>query len=181
MFGKYSEKAIKKINERLGAGHRVKPYDMTDPDDLKQALLTAVAAYRDYNHYREALIGLEENYDESLEYCDTTAWLDMETAPGRVDSLTADGYASLYAAADVFEKLTERARENCVKIIKTVLSETPETQNHVFGCVYDIEPKDMDARISELFEMLEETEYHQSMPDNLEAVLKLMYEHWPRG
>ena len=55
MNNKYSEEAIARINARLGAGHRVKPYDLTKPDDLKQALLVTVAAYRDYRHYRESL------------------------------------------------------------------------------------------------------------------------------
>ena len=178
MFGKYSEAAIEKINARLGTGHRVKPYDLTNVEDLKQALLVTVAAYRDYEYYKDSLVELSENYDESLEYCDTAAWLDLANAPDKVDDLIADGDAVLNAAADVFEKLSNRARKNCVRIVKAVLAAPPEVQKSVVGCAYNIKPKDAEAKIEELFEMLGEVEYHHAMPENLNAFLELMKEVW---
>lgn len=39
-------------------------------------------------------------------------------------------------------------------------------------------PRDMDARIEELFDMLGEVDYHHSMPDNRDAFLELMKEQW---
>lgn len=178
MFGDYSEEAMQRINARLGAGHRVKPYDLTSAADLKQALLVTVAAYRDYWNYKNTLIELEENYDESLEYCDTASWLDMGCAPEKADVLTVEGMTVLNAASDVFDKLTERAKRNCVKIVKAVLSAPPATQKTVFGHEYKIEPQGMDARIDELFDMLDETDYHHSMPENLNAFLEVMNEQW---
>ena len=178
MFNKYNDEIMERINARLGAGHRVKPYDLTSAKDLKDALLVTVAAYRDYWHYRNSLIGLTDNYDESLEYCDTAAWLDLAQASEKVDGLTVEGFSVLYAATDVFDRLTERAKANCARIVKAVLSAPPATQNLVFGRAYKIESGDMDARIGELFDMLGEAEYHQSMPKNLEVFLEVMSEQW---
>lgn len=178
MIDKYSEEIMERINARLGAGHRVKPYDLTSAKDLKDALLVTVAAYRDYWHYRNSLIELTDNYDESLEYCDTAAWLDLEQTPAKVDDLTVEGFTALYAATDVFDRLTERAKANCAKIVKAILSAPPATQKLVFGQAYQIDPRDMDARIGKLFEMLGEAEYHQSMPDNLKVFLEVTEEQW---
>lgn len=178
MFGIYSDGAIKRVNELLGKGHRAKPYDLADAGDLNQALLVAVAAYRDYWHYRDALILLEDDYDESIEYCDTAAWLTMSAMPDKVDSLTVDGYAALNAAVDVFDKLTERAMKSCAIVVKAALSAPPAVQMSVLGRVYKIRARDMDARINELLETLSEVEYHKAMPDNLAAFLKLMEGMW---
>lgn len=178
MFDNYSDEAMKRIDARLGAGHRVKPYDLTSAADLKQALLVTVAAYRDYWNYKNTLAGLEENYDESLEYCDTAAWLDLELAPEKADELIVDGMAVLNAATDVFDRLAERAKGNCAKIVKAVLTAPPSTQRLIFGCEYKIKPQDMDAKIDELFDMLGEAEYHQSMPENLNTFLEVMREQW---
>jgi len=178
MFGKYSEAAIEKINARLGTGHRVKPYDLTNVEDLKQALLVTVAAYRDYVYYRDSLIELSESYDESLEYCDTAAWLDLANAPDKADALIADGDAALNAASDIFEMLSVRAKKNCATVVKAILAAPPEAQNSVFGCAYNIKPKAADAKIEELFEMLGEVEYHHAMPENLNTFLELMKEVW---
>jgi hypothetical protein len=178
MSKNYNEAAMKKINAILGAGHRVKPYDLTKVSDLNQALQVMVASYRDYRHYENSLRSLEDNYDESLEYCETAAWLDLDEAPEEVDSLIVEGFEVLAAAADVFEKLAGRAKENCVKIIKTVLTAPPATQNAVFGHAYKIKPQDIDAKIKELFEMLEEAEYHHSMPENLNTFLCVMKDIW---
>jgi hypothetical protein len=175
---RYSEEAINRINSILGAGHRVKPYDLTSAKDLKDALLATVAAYRDYRHYTESLAGIAEDYDESLEYCETTAWLDLSQKPENVDALTVEGFAALGAAADVFEKLTERAEKNCATVVKAALSAPPATQKAVLGRAYKIAPKDMDAKIAELFEMLGEAEYHKAMPDNLKTFLEVMEEVW---
>lgn len=178
MLEKYSNEAMKRINMILGEGHRVKPYDLTKTADLKQALQTTVAAFMDYYHYRVSLDDLSENYDESLEYCETAAWLDLENAPDRVDDLIVEGFSVLAAASDVFEKLTERAKMNCAKVIKAILTAPPATQRMVFGREYQIEPQGMDAKIEELFSMIGEVEYHQAMPDNLKTFLSLMEEQW---
>lgn len=179
MFDKYNDEIMGRINARLGAGHRVKSYDLTSAKDLKDALLVTVAAYRDYWHYRNTLIGLTDNYDESLEYCDTAAWFDLAQASEKADDLTVEGFSVLYAATDVFDKLTERAKANCAKIVKAILSAPPATQNLVFDRAYRIEQGEMDARIDELFDMLGEADYHQSMPDNLAVFLEVMSEQWP--
>lgn len=175
---RYSEEAIRRINSILGAGHRVKPYDLTKAKDLSDALLATVAAYRDYRHYRGSLASLADNYDESLEYCETTAWLDLSSAPDKVDPLTVEGFAALGAAEDVFEQLTERAKKNCTVIVKAVLSAPPAIQKTVFGRAYKMAPKDMDEQIAALFEALSETEYHQAMPENLKTFLEVMEDEW---
>jgi len=141
-------------------------------------LLQTVAAYRDYWYFKSTLIGLVESFDESLEYCDTAVWFDLAQAPETGDDLTAEGVAVLDAAAAVFEKLTERAKINCAKIVKAALSAPPSTQSAMFGRAYRIAPKDMDARIDELFDMLGEADYHYSMPENLEVFLEVMKEQW---
>jgi len=178
MRDKYSAEAIQKINLVLGAGHRVKPYDLTSAQDLKEALLVTVGAYRDYCEYTGRLIDLEENFDESLEYCDTAAWLDLARGSGQADELTVEGFAALLAAVDAFNKLSERAKENCAKIVKAVLSAPAATQKIVLGCEYKIEEPNMDARIAELFEALGEAEYYTSLPQNLEIFLDTAKEQW---
>jgi len=169
---------IETINEYMSEGHRVKPYDLTSAKDLNEALLVTVATYRDYWHYENTLVRLEDNFDESLEYSDTAAWFNLSLAPEDVDDLTQEGLAVLNAATVVFDRLTERAKKNCARIVKTILDAPPTTQKLVFGCVYKIEPGDMDARIGELFDMLGEVEYHHAMPKNRDAFLELMSEQW---
>lgn len=178
MQGKYTAEAIRKINSILGAGHRVKPYDLTSAADLKESLLVTVAAYRDYQEYQDRLIGIEENFDESLEYCDTAAWLDLARGADEVDDLTIEGFSALIAATNVFGRLSERAKKNCTRVVKAVLSAPSATQKLVLGREYKIKPQDMGARIEELFEVLGEAEYHQAMPKNLEVFLEVMEEQW---
>jgi hypothetical protein len=178
MQEKYTAEAIRKINSIMGAGHRVRPYDLSNAADLKEALLVTVAAYRDYQENQDRLAGLEEDFDESLEYCDIAVWLDLAHGEDEIDSLTVEGFSSLIAAADAFGRLEERARKNCARIVKAILTASPATQRNVLGCAYKIEPQEIDEKTEALFEMLQEAEYHQAMPDNLEVFLEIMKEQW---
>jgi hypothetical protein len=178
MLSKYTEDVVDRINARFGAGHRVKPYNLKNADDLKQALLVSVAAYRDYKNYRDELIGISDSFDESIEYCDTATWLDLENAPDEADELVTQGFASLAASIASFDALTERAKANLTKTIKAVLSAPSAVQIAVFGHEYRIAPKEIDTRINGLFIMLDETEYYQAMPENLNVFLHLMQEQW---
>ena len=78
----------------------------------------------------------------------------------------------------MFDKLTERAKTNCARIVKAILSAPPATQKLVFGRAYQMDPRDMDMRIEALFETLGEAEYHHSMPENLKVFLGVMEEVW---
>jgi hypothetical protein len=174
MSSNYSEFVMGRLNRNLGGGHRVKPYDLSSANDLSQALLTSVAAFRDYTHYRDTLMTIGEDYDETLEYCDTAAWLDLSMAPGRVDELIAEGEDALASAAEVFSMIADRAKDNCANVVKAALSAHPFIQKTVLGRSYNIKPEEMDEKISDLLEFFQEDEYCYAMPDNLKAFLKLM-------
>ena len=176
MLDKENRKAVEALNKKLGTRHRTKPYDFKNADDLKQALTLAVAAYRDYWHYVCVLTELESDYDESLENYDVASWLNL--GGNKADALSAECADSLGAAWELFNSLAERAKEHCQQMIKTVLSTPPQTQKAVLGRAYKTDPKKVDAMIAELFDVLDEEEYFNPIPDNFRVFLKLLEEQW---
>ena len=178
LFDKENLRIIKTINAGMGTRHRDKPYDLNNTDDLKQALLLTIAAYRDYWHYWVTLESINENFDESLEYYDTATWFSLGNAPGKADELSLTAAATLNKARHAFEGLAERAKENCALIIKAALSTPPTTQKDVLGRSYEFKPDEIDDRIDELLGELDEKPYHYEMPKNRDALLKLMKEKW---
>ena len=169
MLDKENREAVKTLNRNLGTKHRVKPYDLNSPGDLKQALELAVAAYRDYWHYAQVLGGIGEDFDESLEHYDTATWLDLK--PGQTDALSTECARSVDAARKLFDELKERAGERFAFILKTVLLSEPASLN-VFGTAYKIEPGKIDEIIADTIESLDEAEYFHPIPENFKLLLK---------
>ena len=178
LFDKENLRIIKTINAGMGTRHRDKPYDLNNTDDLKQALLLTTAAYRDYWHYWVTLETINENFDESLENYDTATWFNIGNAPGKADELSLKAAAALNKARLAFDELKERAKKNCALIIKAVLSTPPTAQKNVLGRSYEIKPEEIDDRIDELLDELDESPYHYEMPKNRDALLKLMKGKW---
>ena len=180
MFDKEDNENIRRFNAFSGMKHRNKPYDLNSAADLTDALLLAVAAYRDYWYYQITLDNLVESYDESLEYYDTASWINLGLAPDKVDDLAYDGVSALDEALRTFESITERAKEKCILIITAILSTPPATQEAVLGRAYKIDPDEMDEKIEALLDALDETEYHYPMEENRDALLALMKVHWAK-
>ena len=178
MFDVESADNIEMFNAISGMRHRGKPYDLTNPEDLKQAFLLTVAACMDYRRYWFQLLRIEEETDESLEHYDTATWLNMNLAPEKTDSLIMEAIGSLNETSYLFRMVAERAERNCALILKAVLSSPPDTQKSVLGQVYSIPKKELDARIAELFEGLLEVDLHYNMQENRDEFLALMKNMW---
>ena len=179
MFDKENRENVKKMNLILNTQHRTRPYDMNNTVDLEEALLLAIAAYRDYWYYTITLNELFENFDESIEHYDPASWLNMPQNPKKADDLITGCADSLDVTAGMFDILADRSKEHCATIIKAVLSAPKEAQKAVFGRIYKIEPHEIDAKIEELFDSLAEVEYHHNMQKNRDALLEVMEEQWP--
>ena len=177
-FDSVNRRIIKTMNKHMGTAHRIMPYDMNNPSDLQHALTMAVAAYRDYQHYERTLYKLDEDFDESLEDYDTMSWFNLTLSPEKSDPLAIECLDALSVAAHTLGKMTARAKDHFDKILKIILSSSPETQSKVLGRAYNIKPGDLDKRVADLFDLLDETEYQYKIPENFETLLKLMSEEW---
>ena len=176
LFDKNNREIIETMNTHMGTNHRNKPYDLNNPEDLKHALLMAAAAYGDYRQYVNVLFMLIEDFDESLENYDTISWFNLGRATGEVDKLAMDCVKAVHSAADKFEKITVRAREDFVKTLKIVLSLPVEKQIAVLGKAYSIKPEEMDNKIDLLIEIFDEEKYQYKIPDTFDMLLKIMAE-----
>ena len=178
MLNDEDKNIIKSMNTILGTNHRSEPYNLISDDDLKQALLFAVAEYRDYCNYEDILSKLAGDFDESLEYYDTASWFHLGYAPEKADALALECVSSLNNASEKFYELTKRAKDRLDIILKVALSAPAATQNAVLGREYNIEPQKIDEWIESLLNMLNETEYYYEMDKNLEALIDLMKEEF---
>ena len=176
MFSKEDRKNVEILNAALGTKHRSKPYDLNNAADLKQALTLAVAAYRDYCNYTLVLSGLDEDFDESIEHYDIVSWINMGTE--KADNLTADCVGSLGITLGLFDELKERAKENFTLLLNAVLSTPPSTQKAVLGQAYKISADEIGYKIAELFDILDEIEYTNPIPENFDIFIKLIDEQW---
>jgi hypothetical protein len=178
MVDRESAEFIEVMNKFLGTNHRTKPYNLTDDDDLKQALKLAVAACRDYKHYADVLSKVVEDFDESMEHFDIVTWANKSRAPEKADALVIQCAESLAVASESFYELSERAEMDLSLLLKVIMTAQDATQIDVLGKVYDIKPDEIDARLGELFEMLYESEYHHSIDDNHAGFLRLINNDW---
>lgn len=180
MFDRDTADNIEKINAFFGMEHRSTPYDLTNSDDLKQALLLTVAAYADYWHYWMTLENVSENFDESLEYYDTATWINMGLDANKADNLAIETIRSINTAADHFRELNDRAQKNCTVILKAILAAPSATQQEVLGATYDVAPEESDEKIDSLFDAIVETgiPYHYQMEENRDEFLAFMKSKW---
>lgn len=180
-FDSENRKVIETLNASLGTKHRTMPYNLSNPNDLKHALMMATGAYRDYNHYRRELCGVGEDFDESLEHYDTIAWINQNSASEKSDAIAEECADAIDAATDAFNEITLRAKEHFIKTLSIVLSATPEIQRAVLGRPYYVSQENMESELEKLLEILDEAEYQRSIPDNFETLLMLMADEWAKG
>ena len=173
-----SARHIEILNKYLGMEHRTDSFNLNESSDLKGALEYAVAAYRDYHHYRSTLGGLVESFDESVEYFDTVSWVNMARTPENADDLTIDCASSLSIAYNNFIELSERAEEHLSVILKVTLTAPDEVQREILGNSYDIDPSEIEERLERLFVALSYAEYHREIPDNFKTFLEVLYDEW---
>jgi len=181
LFKPENRRIIETLNKGLGTKHRTKPYNLGNPNDLKDALMLAFAAFRDYQHYMNSLIAMSENFDESLENFDTISWVHLDTEPEKSNEIVVECEEALGEAIGKFEKLTDRAKDNFIEILAISLTASTDTQKAVFGSIYNINHDEMDAKLDELFEILSETDYEYSIPGNLDVLLNVMATEWSVG
>ena len=179
LFDKENQRIIKTMNTYMGTEHRETPYEMNNPNDLKQLLTLAVAAYRDYRNYWLVLARLQEDFDESLENYDTISWFNLYGNIEKVDGIALECVSALNTALNKFDEITDKAKENFIKILNLVMSAPPETQKVVLGHSYNIKPQDIDGKIDKLLETLDEREYQYKIPDNFDTLLRIMAEELP--
>jgi len=148
VFDKENADKTEEINAFMGMRHRSAPYVLNNPDDLKQAFLLT-----DY---------------------DTASWLNMDRIPDKTDELATDAACVMAGVSDIFWQLIERAEKNYAMIIKAILSAPPNVQEYVPGKAYSIPAEELDSRIKELFEGLDEIDLYYQMEKNRDAFLKLM-------
>jgi hypothetical protein len=178
MFNKEKAGLIEKLNKALGMSHRTKPYDMKKAADLKDALLFAVSAYRDYSHYYFSLVDVDEMFDESLEYYDPASWFYSGNDTEKMDEMAFDAVFALRGAVEAIDKLYERAKEQLVTILKVILFAAPATQKEVLARAYNIEPQDVDTKLDDLLEQYVEVDYIYNMEENRDALLEIMSRRW---
>ena len=178
MFSKDQMKIIELMNTHMGTNHRSKPYNLTKAADLVQALTLAVAAYRDYWYYETTLDNIIGDFDESLEHYDPASWFYMGNAPEKADSLAMDCASALSTAISKFGEIADRARNNLELILKVVLTAPTDTQNEVLGCAYNIGAEEIEEKLEDLFEALDDAEYHTPIPDNFDTFLKVLKKEW---
>ena len=178
MFDKEKAEVIKKMNAALGMSHRTKPYDVKNPADLEHALLLAVSAYRDYRHYYFELMEIDEQWDESLEYYDLASWFFSAVDAEKMDVLACEAVSAMDNVLDAFNNLSDRAEEHLAMILKAILCASSDVQMKVLGYAYEVEQEDMDARIVELIEKYDETDYCYNMEENRDNLLTVMWEKW---
>jgi hypothetical protein len=148
---------------------------------LSDALLVTVASYRDYSHYRNVMLGVYDDFDETLEYCDTESWLNLERSPHKVDALISQCEFSLATVTDQFSALADRAKATLIKVLKVALKTRPSTQKKILGQAYSFAPGELNNKIIDLFDALDEVEYCSPMPENMAIFKATMKAVWGVG
>ena len=169
---------IEVLNKFLGMEHRLDGYDLSDTADLKGALEYAVAAYRDYDHYKSMLGGLIESFDESVEYFDTASWVNMTRAPDSSDSLIMDCVSSLMDAHSSFAELADRAEKHLAVMMKVAVTAPTAIQLEILGKSFDISPSEIDGWLDGLFMAMSYADYHRSIPENFNEFLTVLEAGW---
>ena len=181
LFDSENRRVINTLNAGLGTKHRTKPYNLNNPDDLKHALTMAVGAYRDYHHYKRELLGVAEDFDESLEHYDTITWVNQGSEFDNTDVESEKCVDAVGVAISAFEKIESRAKEHFVRTLAMILSASPELQRAALGRPYYVSDENMEAEIEKLIEALDESEYHRSIPKNFELLMEIMADEWAKG
>jgi HD-GYP domain-containing protein (c-di-GMP phosphodiesterase class II) len=178
MFDYDSARHIKILNKYLGMEHRIEKHNLMETSELKAALEYAVAAYLDYDHYRNTLGSLVENFDESVEYFDTATWVNMTRANENADDLVMDCVNSLSETHDYFDDLAEQAEMHLSSMLKITLTAPTAAQLEILGKSFDIAPSDIDNWLEGLFVALTYVNHHHSIPDNYNEFLAVINAGW---
>ena len=173
-----SARHIEILNKYLGMEHRIEDYNLAETSDLKDALEYAVAAYRDYYHYKSTLGSMIESFDESIEYFDTVSWVSMTRAPENADDLVMDCVGSLSDAYSNFDDLADQAEKHLSVMLKVVLTAPSAAQLEILGKAFDIAPADIDDWLESLFTALSYADYHRSIPENFNEFLAVLEAGW---
>ena len=120
LWNREKRERIEVVNQAFGTGYRTKPFDLKNPDDLEDLLLTASGKYADLVNHLDMIETLLEQLDESIEIYSTADWLKH-----RGNSKLIDAYTSVDLARSELEDELEKTREECIRTWQIYLTNAP--------------------------------------------------------
>ncbi len=147
-FDKENIKKIEIMNAGMGTNHRAKPYDFKNVNDINDAFKLSVCEFLDYKEYWGILSEVDENFDESIEYYDSTNWINMSIGEEIDDKLLKQALKSLRTTESVFYKLYQRSEQRCRKMFDIVLKSEEKIQLQILGYYYKYD----ESLIDEVFD-----------------------------
>ena len=155
-------------------GHRAKPYDFKNVNDINEAFKMSVCEFFDYKEYWGILSELDENFDESIEYYDTTNWLNISIGDKIDDKLLKQAIKSINDAEGVFYKLYQRSEQKCRKMLDIVIRSDEKIQMQILGHYYKYD----ESMIEEIFddEGIFSLEYIYNMEEAYESFIRYINE-----
>ena len=154
------------------------PHDLTNPHELKDALLTAINSYMAHYECWARQARLLDDYDEVLEDSDFASWLRRGRDMEGDETLAAEVLASLGESESLLDRAADHARETLSLLVKVVFTSPPDIQSMVWGEVHDVPAEKMDELLAGLFEELVEAGH--GLDDEKDAVaffLAFFHEH----
>ncbi len=125
---------ITKLNAILGTDHRVKPYDLNNPDDFYEMVTMITAEFVDIEKYSNQLSEIEEKLDESLEYYHPDRWFKINSGEDEESDTLDQGLFSLRDTILIFDELVVKLRDRCIPLWRTILLDNPvQAQERIFG------------------------------------------------
>ena len=161
----------------LGMNHRTKPYDFKNSNDIIEATVMVTAKYLDMTHYWIALNDVEEAFDESLEYFNPAAWINigLKGTTNRKDFDKA--IKSLRSTSDIFRELMDTTEEKCAEMWQIVFFSSPEAvKKHFFTEIDDYNQEKVNQALEIIFENIFKIEYDGNIENSAYNFAKTLKE-----
>ncbi|MGE5329893.1 MAG: hypothetical protein ACM3KR_10350 [Deltaproteobacteria bacterium] len=164
---------IEMVNQSLGMCHRTNPYDFKNSFDIIEATTMVTAEYVDYACYYYELSNILENFDESLEYYNASAWLKLGLKGTTDNKLLDKSYKSLRKTEEVFYELMNYAEEKCLNMWNLVFFNAPkEVARHFFGKNIKYDEKVIKSVLDNFSEIVTEINYKYNIEDSTKAFVR---------
>lgn len=170
---------IEILNEASGTRHRTKPYDFNNSNDIIAATIMATAEYADMSSYWSQLYNIDEAFDESLEYYRPAGWLNLGLKGTTEDEDIDDAIVSLNETVNCFEKLMNKAEQNCIEMWKiALLKPKDDVLKYFFGEVINVDIKRVEHVLEEqIAEICDSIEYDGVIENSAENFAKVLKEY----
>lgn len=153
------------------------PHDLDNPDELQDALLTAIGSYMAHFSCWARQAALLEDYDETLEDSDFAAWIRRGRDQEGSETLAAEVLASLSESEALLSQASDHARETLSLLLKVVFTSPPDIQTMVWGETYAVPAREMDEMLAGLFDELAESGAECIEEDAETFFLTFFHEH----